>query len=191
MNISGVVAAAKKRSFSISVFVILFIPVMLHSVFNIALSPVLTGSMRPVINPGDMLITHEAVPADLHVGDIVVLRNSIDYSLFAHRIINISFKDGKSYLETKGDANPAVDAGQVEINPQQSIPHVIGRIPWVGRIIVYFTNHKASFLAECVLLLFAIFGIFRISAYKKKREFIEEEQKIENHPSNPEISDLY
>ncbi len=170
MSLARSVAAIRRSFFGLSVFLILFVPVILHSVLNIALSPVLSGSMRPVFNPGDLLITKEIPATQLHVGDVVVLRNGVDYSLFSHRVIKITRKDNKMFLTTRGDANPEADFGQVEINLGQNVPKGIGHIPWIGRIIVYFSDHKASLIADILILLAAGYGLMRVLTPRKKRE---------------------
>ena len=168
MRLTKTLVAIRRVAFGLSVFLILFVPVMMHSVLNIALSPVLSGSMRPAFNPGDLLITKEVPATELHVGDVVVLRNGNDYSLFSHRVVGINRTGSKIFITTRGDANPTTDMGKVEIYMNQTVPKGIGHIPWLGRVIVYFTNHKVSAIGDMLILLAAGYGLMRILTTRKK-----------------------
>ncbi len=152
--------------FTVALFALLFVPVLLHSILGIAISPVLSGSMRPVFNPGDALITKETKAQDLHVGDIVVLRNAGDYTLFSHRITSIKNIDFQYVINTKGDANPAVDAGAVKVSPQQLIPREIGHVPLLGREVVFFNSSKGRLISYALILLAFALSIARYLSHK-------------------------
>lgn len=157
--------------FGFVVFILLFIPIILHSVFNLAFSPVLTGSMRPHFNPGDVLITKQISADQLKVGQIAVLRNGTSYELYSHRIISITpDKTLTNTLDigTKGDANPTADVGSVQINKLGQVPVGVGRIPWVGRVIVTFANSKGKFIGYLFIIIFIILMVPAI--FKKKTD---------------------
>lgn len=139
------------------VFLLLLImPILLHPIFNLAFSTVLTGSMRPHWNPGDIMITKEIKASDAKVGEVIILQNPNTYDIYSHRVVAITQdKTNPNFLDfsTKGDANPSVDGSPVEINKLAMVPQGIGRIPWVGRILVNFTNNKGKFVADLFILL--------------------------------------
>jgi len=147
--------------FSAVFLALLFVPVLLHSLLGIAISPVLSGSMKPVFNPGDALITKETKAQDLRVGDIVVLRNASDYSLFSHRITSIKNIDFQIVINTKGDNNPVVDAGAVKVNPLRLIPREIGHVPFLGREVVFFTSNKGRLVSYVMIALAVLLSIGR------------------------------
>jgi signal peptidase I len=66
------------------------------------------GSMEPAIAVGDALILKEAPGEDAKVGDVVTFR-SVDGALTTHRVLSLREVKGKSYLQTKGDANDDAD----------------------------------------------------------------------------------
>jgi signal peptidase len=75
---------------------------------------VLSGSMAPVINTGDMVIDNKVTPAqaaDLHVGQIISFRAGAASSvIFTHRIAAVvSVPGGGIGYVTKGDANDSRD----------------------------------------------------------------------------------
>jgi signal peptidase I len=89
------------------------------------LTPVLTGSMRPGIQPGDVVVTHRVPVTSLHVGDIVVFMPPGANIAKVHRIHTLQ-KAGNSIVVTnKGDANNATD-------------------PW-GKIIMKGNAYKVAF----------------------------------------------
>ncbi len=84
---------------------------------------VLTGSMSPVIRPGDVALVNVVRPGeDLPLGRILLVRDpSRPSGFYLHRLVRY---DDAGLMVTKGDANPTVDvpaigrdrvAGQVRL----------------------------------------------------------------------------
>lgn len=73
-----------------------------------------TGSMRPVINPGDLVIAHVVRPTDIRNGDIITFRAPLgSHAPYTHRVVRIiSGPDGPQFI-TKGDANATPDIWKV------------------------------------------------------------------------------
>lgn len=98
-------------------------------VFPIYPSVVATGSMEPMIKPGDVILVRKIDGNDVKLGDVIQFRR--DSILISHRIIEIKEDDaGKSY-RTKGDNNSAPDTELV--SPAQikgKIMHVVPKIGW-------------------------------------------------------------
>ncbi len=186
---------SKKESnnllFGAMTFLALFLPVMLHSALGIAFSPVLSNSMKPGMSAGDLLITKEAPAGSLKVGDIVILRNGVSYDLFSHRIISIKRVGQEMEIVTKGDANPTSDAGVAKVNPKAMIPKGITRAPWLGRPIVYFSNHKGNLIGGFLLIVGLAFGLLRFLArrsLKAEARMIDELQIDEEIQLEPTIT---
>jgi len=172
--------------FGVLTFSFLFFPVVLHAVLGIAFSPVLSNSMKPGMSAGDLLITKEVPASLLKVGDVVVLRNGISYDLFSHRIVSIKLVGQDMEIVTKGDANPAADAGVAKVNPREMIPRAITHTPWAGRPIVYFSNHKGSLIGGFLLLTGLAFGLLRFLA---RRSLSDEAGKKKDHiPASGEVA---
>jgi signal peptidase I len=118
---------------------------------------VLTGSMKPSINPGDLLITKSTKLAQPKVGD-VVLYSARDLqgqavSTWAHRIISGNAKEG---FTLKGDANPAPDIGKVKPLDIESI--VLFKIPSIGQ---YMSPLVVILLGSGLALLIFVFSLWR------------------------------
>lgn len=86
-------------------------------VFSVYPKVILTGSMEPVIEPGDIILikkfeTREQIEA-LDVGDVIVFKR--EGKSISHRIINIVQQEGRVLYETKGDANQSADTTWVSL----------------------------------------------------------------------------
>ena len=88
-------------------------------------------SMEPAIPLGSDVVTTATVPTDLAPGDIVSMRIGPAATVFTHRITRVIDRDGATWVETKGDANPDVDPA---ITPASSI---IGRVDWTLPVFGY------------------------------------------------------
>jgi len=113
---------------------------------------VLTGSMKPAINPGDIIITTPISNKTPKVGDVIAYQarrfNGQAVAVFSHRIIG---GDTKSGFVVKGDANKTPD-NQKPV-PKDILGVVIFTIPFLGNIL----TPKALFL-----LVPCIFGLWLI-----------------------------
>ncbi len=67
-----------------------------------------TESMVPVFLPGDLLLVRRAEPAEVQIGDIVVVQSHGAW--LAHRLVAKRSVTGGSLFVTKGDWSPAMDA---------------------------------------------------------------------------------
>jgi len=92
---------------------------------------VLTGSMAPQIDAGDMVIvTRYGAGEEPRVGDIVTYwRDEQTRSLITHRVIQ-SLDNG--YLQTKGDANIELDGGWTD--PDRLVGKVVFTIPYAAAL---------------------------------------------------------
>jgi signal peptidase I len=110
----------------------------------------LTGSMSPVIDPGDVTVVTPLPVDEVTEGMIIAYHIPIDdHHLVSHRVVSVEKgADGTVTVQTKGDANDAVDPWQATLQGdtayqvQAVIPelgHVIEalRTPVVSQALVY------------------------------------------------------
>jgi signal peptidase len=97
---------------------------------GMTLMVVLSGSMTPLMLPGDVIIVAPADPDQIEVGDVVVFQYSgqDERMVITHRVIGIDAETG--LFSTRGDANNAPDPFSI------SKGDIVGRpvflIPFVG-----------------------------------------------------------
>jgi len=98
---------------------------------------VLSGSMQPQLERGDVLVLKPIDRSQIAQGQIVMLPSvHSDGSFFVHRIVDVKRDKGTTIVRTKGDANPAPDPVRLKIT-SQTVPLVTGVInmswaPMVG-----------------------------------------------------------
>ena len=87
-----------------------------------------TGSMRPVIRPGDLVLVRAVDPAAVHVGNIITFRRPNETNeIYTHRVESIRYtKGGQIEFKTKGDTNGTADPWTVSYaGPAMEVVHVI------------------------------------------------------------------
>lgn len=121
---------------------------------NFGITPygVLSGSMRPIINPGDIVLIDKNAVNDVREGDVIAFELATG-DICTHRVNDIS-ETGE--ITTKGDANHDVDAAKITTN--QVIGKEIMVIPRLGDAYTLMTENRPMFLAfilslTCLLLL--------------------------------------
>ncbi|XAS72093.1 signal peptidase I [Micrococcaceae bacterium Sec5.1] len=99
-------------------------------------STMLTGSMAPLINPGDVVVTVPTPIVDLKVGDIITYHIPVeDQRVETHRITEITTTaDGSVAVQTKGDANNGIDPWIATLQGK-TVDKQIATIPYVGNAI--------------------------------------------------------
>lgn len=95
---------------------------------------VLTGSMQPTINPGDIVLTAPISRVEPKIDDVAAYQarrfDGAPVGVFTHRIID---GDGKSGWVLKGDNNPSPDVQKPKNNDILGV--VIFVIPWLGNLL--------------------------------------------------------
>jgi signal peptidase len=122
---------------------------------------VLSGSMSPSINAGDVVVTQEQSSSSIITGDIITFQESNNQNkLVTHRVVNISERNNTLFFETKGDANQGKD--QQLVSENELVGKVIFTIPYLG----YLPNFVKS--PTGFLLLIVIPGILLITSESRK-----------------------
>lgn len=154
-NVLGTLAAVVVVAVACFVLVIVvatrFAEKQEFTVFGHPVLVVLSGSMSPVINTGDLLIGNGVGPAQasrLRVGQIITFADTPGSKTFVtHRIHRVVRENGRVLYETKGDANNAPDATLRQ--PSTVIGTYATRIPRGG----YFLHNLHRPLVLGLLLL--------------------------------------
>jgi signal peptidase I len=96
----------------------------------------LTGSMAPEINPGDVTIVTPIAVSEVTEGMVITYHRPIeDHSLVTHRVISVTTApDGTVSVQTKGDANEAADPWTATLEGDTAY-RVRAVIPELGHLI--------------------------------------------------------
>jgi signal peptidase I len=122
------------------------------------------GSMEPSLQLGTAVVVDPVAPTDIHVGDIVSLRSGSELkSIFTHRVTRIVPHDGTIWIETKGDANKAVDPSIT------STANVIGRvsvaIPYAGYLLALLSAPSGIIFVLCLAIVLLLL-VWLIESYE-------------------------
>ena len=136
------------------------------SICGIKIFTVVTGSMIPVYEIGDILVVKEVPAEEIKVNDDVVYKGkagTFRNKTITHRVVEIEKKeDGDYKITTKGVANLARDP---EINQTQILGKVMFRIPIISFTLKIITNIYVLILIPVVILIYK--NIKRITNYEK------------------------
>ena len=91
-----------------------------------------SGSMVPVIDPGDVVLVAPVQTDAIKVGEIIEYRNTKENINIVHRVIAITGNASNMFFTTKGDSNGSPDPDPV--SPQAVIGREIFIIPKIGWI---------------------------------------------------------
>ncbi|MGH4122967.1 MAG: signal peptidase I [Clostridium sp.] len=98
-------------------------------VFPIQPSVIVTGSMKPMIQPGDMVIVKKMDGNEVKMGDVIQFKKDNIYIF--HRIIEIKEDEKQLKYKTKGDNNSGADSDLVSIGDVKGkVIYVIPKIGW-------------------------------------------------------------
>jgi signal peptidase len=103
-------------------------------VLGIGFSPVLSPSMAPTFDAGDLVITRAVATSEVGIGDVVVLpRPDAPGERYVHRIVALQPTPTGPIVVTKGDNNPAADPQRLRITSGE-VPIVTGSLPGLGEL---------------------------------------------------------
>jgi signal peptidase len=99
-------------------------------------STMLTGSMSPLINPGDVVVTVPVAVQNLKLGDIITYHIPVeDQRVETHRIIDLTVNNqGTATVRTKGDANNGADPWTATLAAGQ-VDRQVFTVPYLGNAI--------------------------------------------------------
>lgn len=153
---------------AVAIILLLVTPTFARNVLGISVTTVLTGSMRPAINPGDLVITRTSAASGIGVGDVVVV-NSGDVPI-AHRVVDVRVVSGLNRLTTKGDANALIDTDPVMVSANRQVPRVVWRVPAVGSTLAFLASPQAQRLGLTLLVGANLLGLALFAMRRRSSE---------------------
>lgn len=112
-------------------------------VFPIYPSVIATGSMEPIIKPGDVILVKKVFNMEdienIKVDDVIQFKR--DSILISHRIVDMVHDENEGlYFKTKGDNNSSVDTEPVK--PQDIKGTIVYTVPKVGWPTLFIKSNK-------------------------------------------------
>jgi signal peptidase I len=102
-------------------------------VFNIFPNVIISGSMLPKIDIGDIVIVQKVEPNQIKVGDVILFREIEQKTRINHRVIEIRKDErGLPLFITKGDANQNPDSDPVIAEQLKGkVVYVVPKVGWI------------------------------------------------------------
>jgi signal peptidase len=166
---------------------------LLYFILQIALNTetpivvVVSGSMKPTLNEGDLLFVRGINPADIRNGTVEDMNGDIivfdahgvwtnpPNEPIVHRVVDKKFEDGIWQFQTKGDNNEYIDEpGNPVWVPSYKIYGVVcGKIPYIGWIKIILADSGLLIPLLIIISVLLIISIIR----DVTKEDVEEEKK--------------
>jgi signal peptidase len=134
---------------------------------------VMSGSMEPVLHPGDLVIDHQVTPLQIRVGDIVTFPDPADHSrLITHRVRRVQVNGDTVAMVTKGDASNTTQDWQIRSDGRMG--RVMLRVPKVGYAIFWVRSRGGAvavlIIPSILLGIYLLTWIWRPSRLEASRE---------------------
>lgn len=132
---------------------------------------VLTDSMDPEIESGDLIICHTVDAKDVKVNDVISFFDPAGNgtSIVTHRVVEIVEKDGELFFRTRGDNNNTEDK---ELVPAENLVGIYKmRIAGLGHVAMFMQSTAG--LIVCVVLpivLLVGYDVIRRRIYEKNKQ---------------------
>lgn len=132
---------------------------------------VLSDSMYPEIQGGDLIICRTEDAENIQEGDVISFFDPAGNgtSVVTHRVIEVIEEDGEVKWITKGDANNALDS--VPVSAEDLVGIYLTRIPDLGNVVMFMQSSTG--LIVCVIIpifLLAGWDYFRRKKYDEVKE---------------------
>ncbi|WBW98275.1 signal peptidase I [Oceanirhabdus sp. W0125-5] len=123
---------------------------------------VLSGSMRPVLEPGDIIIIKDNTHID--EGDIITFKSN--NLIITHRVIEVISKENEVLYKTKGDNNNVED--KILIKQDNILGEYLFRIPYLGYLMQFFRSKLGIMIIVTIIGLLVIFEVIKSFTDKKE-----------------------
>ena len=146
------------------------------SLFGYKQYVILTGSMIPSYNVGDLIIDKQINQEEIKINDVISYIEESTGNTITHRVIEIVEQNGKTLYITKGDNNDSPDKDLVKFSQVQG--KVIKKISGIGTAILGITTGTGII----IIILIIIFNYIYTNKKEEKQMIREEARKKYNVP---------
>ena len=157
------------------------------SIFGYRYYTVLTPSMSPSYNVGDVVFVHIEGPDNINVGDVITFNPSNDSEAYLTHRVSEKIKDyqntGITCFKTKGDANNSEDGFLIDQN--RVVGKVVFGIPGLGYVIRFVQLRWYMILAITAMIIVLICLLkYYFKDDKQKTDEPEDDAKKTDEPED-------
>lgn len=152
---------------------------------------VMSGSMSPTVQTGDVIFVYEREPSTIETGDVITYSlNDRQREVTTHRVVDIVRNDqGQRLFVTKGDANEDPDPYRVSpgdvIGVMPTWNGIPARVPFLGHALLFAQSKEGI-----ALLVFVPAGLLVVteiwSLYKDATSGTDADEEPEADDRQPE-----
>jgi signal peptidase len=133
---------------------------------------VLTDSMYPVIESGDLIICHTEQPENIQVGDVIAFFDPAGNgsSIVTHRVIEVTEQNGEIAWRTKGDNNNTEDRLPVVASKLVAV-YEGTRLAGFGNVALFMQSTPGLIICVvCPIMLLVGYDMLRRRLYEKSNK---------------------
>ena len=134
---------------------------------------VISPSMTPVYDVGDLIYVKEVDPYTIQPGDVITFIVNEDLVIGTHRVVRVDTE--KKCFYTKGDANEIEDAEPVHFNNVIGVPQF--SIPKLGYVSDFVQNPPGMYITVALGVVLILI-VFLPDLIGKKKPSAEEDPEI-------------
>ena len=130
---------------------------------------ILTGSMRPSMPPGTLVVTRVVPIDEIGVGSVITYQlESGKPTLVTHRVVSTGFNGkGEQIFRTQGDANNAVD--KMPVLPAQIQGRLWYKVPYLGYVNTLITGKGRDITMVAVVSFLLLYSAYMFSSSVRDR----------------------
>ena len=129
---------------------------------------VLTGSMRPTMPPGTMVVVKPVKSGDVGIGDVVTYQlKSGEPTVVTHRVVGMGTFRGEPIFRTQGDANNVADekwVRQVQIKGAKWYA-----VPYLGYVTSAISGEQRQYALIAVVTFLLGYAVFMFGSAARDR----------------------
>jgi signal peptidase I len=145
-------------AFTLSVLAVLTAAVVVPRVTGGTPYAVLTGSMRPDLGPGTLVVVRPTPIEEIAIGDVITYQlDSGKPTVVTHRVVGVGVDaEGRRVVQTQGDANEAFDPEPVrEVQIKGELWYSVPRLGHLHGVLTGQERQWAVYVVALLLLGYA------------------------------------
>ena len=127
----------------VAIVVLIAILLMGAKIIGLKTYSVISPSMQPAYNVGDLVYVKSVEPETIEVGDPITFVLDEKLTVATHRVVGIDLEN--SHFFTKGDANETPDSNPVHF--KNLIGKVVFKLPLLGYVADWVQNPPGTYIA--------------------------------------------
>lgn len=120
---------------------------------------VLTGSMRPELTPGTLVVVKPVPVEDIGVGSVITYQlKSGEPAVVTHRVVGVTYANDEYLFRTQGDANESPDLEWVrEVQLKGKLWYSVPKLGYVSQLLSSGQRDLVTYVGAAILIGYSAF----------------------------------